>query len=88
MLVERVSMGLDLDPLAAAGDRRRYRGLGNVIPRILLQLRHVLLRGPASSESDHEQHGFGFEHRAAFLDPPVESRPDPTEMSRIKRARH
>ena len=44
MLIERIGMGQDLDPLAAAGNDREHRGPGRHNPHIVLQLRHVLRR--------------------------------------------
>ena len=45
MLVERIGMGGDLDPFAAAGDHREHRSSGRHHPHIVLQLRHVFLGG-------------------------------------------
>ena len=46
MLVERIGVGLDLDPFAAAGNDREHRRPGSDHPHIVLQLRHILLRPP------------------------------------------
>ena len=45
MLVERIGMGLDLDPLAAAGDHRQHRAPRRHDPHVMLQLGHVLFCG-------------------------------------------
>ena len=45
VLIERIGMGLDLDPFAAAGDHRKHRTAGRHDPHIVLQLRHVFLGG-------------------------------------------
>ena len=34
MLLERIGMGRDFDPLAAAGDHRQHRGSGRYHPRL------------------------------------------------------
>ena len=41
VLVERIGMGRDLDPFAAAGDDRQHCASGRDDPNIMLQLRHV-----------------------------------------------
>src|SRR5215469_14604982 len=43
MLVERISMGGDFDPFAAAGDHCENGTASREHPHIVLQLRHVLL---------------------------------------------
>ena len=45
VLIERIGMGLDLDPLAAAGNDGEDRSSCRNHPHIVLQLRHVLLGG-------------------------------------------
>jgi len=42
VLVERVAVDRDLDPLAAACDDRKNRGAGVGDPHVVLQLGHVL----------------------------------------------
>jgi hypothetical protein len=42
VLVERIGMGDDLHPFAAAGNYREDRRSGRYDPHIMLQLRHVL----------------------------------------------
>ena len=60
MLIERIRMDSDLDPLAAAGDDRERRRLRVRHPHIMLQLRHVLLGGRFFRERPR-QHELGFE---------------------------
>ena len=78
VLVERIGMGRDLDPLAAAGDHREDRSPGRHHPHVMLQLRHVLLGGRLLRERPG-QHEFGFEYRAAAFDPAVERGRHPSE---------
>jgi hypothetical protein len=42
ILVERIGMGLDLDPFAAAGNDREHRRPGRHDPHIVLQLGRIL----------------------------------------------
>ena len=70
VLVERIGMGRDLNPLAAAGDHREHRLPGRHHPHIVLQLRRILLSGRLFREVPG-QHEFGFEHCPACFDPPV-----------------
>ena len=78
VLVERIGMGRDLDPLAAAGDHREHRGPGRHHPHVVLQLRHVFFGRRLFGERPG-QHELGFEHRPAALDAPVERRRHPAE---------
>ena len=43
VLIERIGMGFDLDPFAAAGNHRKHGTLRRDNPHIVLQLRHVFL---------------------------------------------
>ena len=45
MLIERVGMGLDLDPFATARNDREHRVSCRHDPHIVLQLRHIFLSG-------------------------------------------
>ena len=45
VLVERIGMGLDLDPPTAAGDDREHGRPCRHNPHVVLQLRHILLGG-------------------------------------------
>src|SRR5262245_40582365 len=45
MLVEGIGRDLDLDPFAATGDDREYRGGGVGDPHVVLDLGHMLLSG-------------------------------------------
>ena len=71
VLVERIGMGGDFDPFAAAGDHGKDRSAGGHHPHIVLQLRRVLLGGRFFREVPG-QHEFGFEHRPAGFDPPIQ----------------
>ena len=71
VLVERIGMGRDLDPFAAAGDHGKHRRPRRHHPHIVLQLRHVFL-GRRFLRERPGQHELGFEHRAAGLDPAIE----------------
>ena len=78
MLIERIGMGLDLDPFAAAGNDREHRPPGGDDPHIVLQLGRILL-GSRLFRERPRQHEFSFEHRAACLDAAVESSSHPAE---------
>ena len=45
VLVERIGMGLDLDPFPAPGNHRKHRTSGSHNPHIMLQLGHVFFDG-------------------------------------------
>ena len=77
VLVERIGMDLDLNPLAAAGDHREDRSPCGHDPHAMLQLRHVFLGGRLFRERPR-QHEFGLKHVAAF-DPPVEGCRHPSQ---------
>ena len=79
VLVERIGMGLDLHPLAAAGDHRKHRTSGRHDPHIVLQLRHIFFRRRFLRERPW-QHELALEHVAAF-DPTVEGCRHPAEGS-------
>ena len=64
VLVERIGMGGDLDPFAAAGDDGQHRAPRRHHPHIVLQLRHVLL-GRCFLRERPRQHELGLEDRAA-----------------------
>ena len=78
VLVERIGMGRDLHPFAAAGDHRKDRCAGRDDPHIVLQLRGVFLGGRFFGEVPG-QHELGFEHRPARLHPPIEGCPHPAQ---------
>ena len=84
VLVERIGMGGDLDPFAAAGDHREHRGPRRDHPHVVLQLRHVLLGGRLLREGPG-QHELGLEHGAATLDPAIEggSHPAQTRVANV-----
>ena len=71
VLVQRIGMGRDFNPLAAAGDHREHRPPGGHDPHIMLQLRGVFLGGRFFREVPG-QHEFGFEHRPACFNPPIQ----------------
>ena len=70
VLIERVGMGLDLNPLAAAGDDRKGRTSCCCDPHIMLQLRHVFFRRRFFRERPR-QHELSLEDRAAGRNAPV-----------------
>ena len=70
MLVERIGVGLDLDPLAAAGNDREHRTPRRNDPHVMLQLRHVFLGGRLFGKIPG-QHELRLEHSAARPDAPV-----------------
>ena len=76
VLVQRIGIGRDLHPLAAAGDHREHRLPCRHHPHVVLQLRHVLLGGSFLRERPR-QHELGFEDRPAGLNPPVQRRRHP-----------
>ena len=78
MLVERIRMGRDLDPLATASDHREHRAPRRNHPHIVLQLRHVLLDRRLFRELPR-QHEFGLEYGAAALHPSIEGSPHPVQ---------
>jgi hypothetical protein len=78
MLIERIGMGEDFHPLAAAGDHREHCGPCRYNPHIMLQLRHVFL-GCRFLRERPRQHELGLEHRIAALDPAVQSGPHPAQ---------
>jgi hypothetical protein len=75
VLVERIGMGLDLDPFPAAGNHRKHRTLGTHNPHIVLQLGHVLFRRRCLRKRPR-QHELALEHIAAF-DATIEGRRHP-----------
>jgi hypothetical protein len=71
VLVERIRMGGDLDPFAAAGDYRQDRASGGNDPHVVLQLGCMFFRRGFLRERPGE-HEFRFEHRAAAFYSAVE----------------
>ena len=71
VLVERIGMGGDLDPFAAAGDHREDRRPRSDDPHVVLQLRHVFFSRPFLGKRPR-QHELGLEHGLTALDPPIE----------------
>src|SRR5208282_1281125 len=78
MLIERIGMGCDFNPFAAAGDHRQHRRLGIDDPHIVLQLRHVFF-GCGFLRERPWQHELCFEHGAASFDATVEGRRHPAD---------
>ena len=70
VLIKRVSMDLDLDPFATAGNHRQDRISGRHHPHVMLQLRRVFLHRALLRELPR-QHKLCFEHVGA-IDPTVE----------------
>jgi hypothetical protein len=71
MLVERIGINRDFDPLAAAGHDRQHGGPGIGHPHIVLQLRHVFFGGGFFRKGPR-QHELGLEHRASRIDHAVQ----------------
>ena len=84
VLVERVRIGLDLDPLAAAGNDGEYGLPGREDPHVVLQLGHVFGCGRLFGERPR-QHELRLEHFARVLDPAIERRRHPVQH-RVKDA--
>ena len=78
VLVERIGVGLDLDPFAAAGNDREDRRSCRHDPHIVLQLRHIFLRRRFLRERPG-QHELGFEHGLAALHAAIEGGPHPAQ---------
>ena len=79
-LVDRVGLDRQLNPLAAAVDDREHGFLGACDQHVVLELRHVLLRGRLFRERPR-QHEFGLEDGAGFLDQPVQRGGHPGDCS-------
>ncbi len=45
VLIERISVGLDLDPFSPTGNNRKHCGPCSNHPHVVLELRHVLFAG-------------------------------------------
>jgi hypothetical protein len=78
MLIERIGMGDDLDPFAAAGNHRQHRAPCCHHPHIVLQLGHVFLGGSFLRERPR-QHELGLEDGPGRFDPAVEGRRHPAQ---------
>src|SRR5262249_14031189 len=72
VLIERIGMGGDLNPFAAAGNHGKDSTSGRDHPHIMLQLRHVFL-GRGFFRERPRQHELTLEDRVTALDPAVES---------------
>ena len=70
-LVDRVGFDRQFDPLAAAVDDGEHGFPGACDQHVVLQLRHVLLRGRLFRERPR-QHEFGLEDGAGFLDQSIQ----------------
>src|SRR3954464_10459487 len=77
MLVERVGVNLDLDPLSTAGNYRQHRRSRRDHPHVVLELRHVLLGRRLFRESPG-QHEFGFKYCARLFDDPIQGSGHPS----------
>src|SRR5262249_15682975 len=76
MLIERVGVGDDFDPFAAAGNHREYGGSRCPDPHVVLQLWHVLF-GRGFFRKRPGQHELTLEHRITAIDPAIERRRHP-----------
>src|SRR5262249_30362712 len=71
VLIERIGMGGDLNPFAAAGNHREDSTSGRNHPHIVLQLRHIFF-GRNLFRERQGQHELGLEHRAGRFDAAVQ----------------
>src|SRR5262249_8793430 len=71
VLIERIGMGSDLDPFAAAGDYRKDRAPSRNHPHVVLQLRHVFLGGLLLFKRPG-QHEICFRHHATRSNPAIQ----------------
>ena len=78
MLVERIGMGGDFNPFAAAGDHGQNCGPRRHDPHVMLQLRHILFGCRLFGESPG-QHELGLEHGASIFDSPIQRRTHPAQ---------
>src|SRR5262249_61328389 len=78
VLVERIGMGGDLNPFAAAGDHREDSTSRGDHPHIVLQLRHIFL-GRRLFRERPGQHELGLEHRTRCFDSAIEGSRHPTQ---------
>jgi hypothetical protein len=78
VLVERIGMGLDLDPFAAPGNDREHGGARGHHPHIVLQLWCVFFHRRFLGEIPR-QHELGLEHRLTALDAAIKSSRHPPQ---------
>jgi hypothetical protein len=78
VLIERIGMGGDLGPPAAAGNDGKDGGSGGNDPHIMLQLWHVLL-GRGFLRERPRQHEFGFKDRFGPFDAAIQGRRHPAQ---------
>src|ERR1700747_1986486 len=71
MLVERIAVDRDLDPLSAAGDDRKNRAAGVGYPHVVLPLGHMFF-GRRFLREIPGQHELCLEHRPDLLNPAIQ----------------
>jgi hypothetical protein len=76
VLVKRIGMGLDFNPLAASGDDRKHCHPCSDDEHVVLQLRCILL-GCRLLRERPRQHKFTFEDRTAGFDAAIQCGPHP-----------
>ena len=78
MLVKRIRGDLDCNPLAAAGNHRKYRSLSRDNPKVMLQLWRILFDRRFFRERPR-QHELRLENGAGRVHPAVERRSHPVQ---------